>query len=93
MIEACPPSDSVTALTVDVLIEPTGNVQLVSTGDQLHTELPYTCWGLSVPQSSVDPDELNTIWQRVGEACKARGAGGHFTMDLVTFINPKTVSM
>ena len=91
VIEATPPSDSVTALTVDMFIEPTGNIKLVCNGDQLHAETPYTCWGLSVPQSSVDPEDLNQICENIGQSVKARGGMGHFSIDFVTFIHPKTV--
>ena len=93
VIEACPPSDSVTALSVDMFIEPNGKVNIESMGDQIHAETPFSCWGMSVPQSSVEPEALNECCMKVGDACKARGVIGHFTIDFVTFIHPKSVSI
>lgn len=52
----------------------------------------YSCWGLSTPQCSVDPDELNVASKKIAEACKARGIVGYFAIDFVTYIHPKTVS-
>ena len=93
MIEACPPSDSVTALTADMLIEPNGELSIVSVGDQIHDNSLYTCWGLSVPQSSVEPELLNINLFKIAEACRARGVIGYFAVDFVTFIHPKTVNL
>ncbi|ELT97689.1 hypothetical protein CAPTEDRAFT_178180 [Capitella teleta] len=91
IIEACPPSDSVTALTVNMLIEPTGKIKVLMNGDQIHAETQFAFWGLSLPQSSVEPDALNEACERVGRACSARGIMGYFTVDFVTFIHPKTM--
>lgn len=91
VIEACPPSDSVTALTVNLLIEPDGNTSIISCGDQIHANSPYTCWGLSVPQSSVEPAQLTTACFKVADSCKQRGVMGYLAVDFVTFIDPVTV--
>lgn len=89
--EASPPSESVTAITADMLIEPDGTIQLMSVGDQVHAENPFQCWGVSVPQSSVEPQQLNDILQKVAETCRSRHIIGPISIDLVTFIHPKTM--
>ena len=50
-------------------------------------------WGVSVPQSSVAPDMLLNSARRVGVTCRGRGIMGHLSIDYVTFIHPKTVSI
>lgn len=92
MIEACPPSESVTTLTVDMLIEPNGASSIVSCGDQIHAESEFSCWGISIPQASVEPEVLNKACFRIADACKSRGIMGYFAIDFVTFIDPKSVS-
>lgn len=92
VIEATPPSDSITSLTVDMLIEPTGRANVLCMGDQIHAETPFSCWGVSMPQSSVEPDVLNAACKKVAEACKSRGIIGYLSVDFVTFIDSKTVS-
>ncbi|XP_064607991.1 IQ domain-containing protein H-like isoform X2 [Liolophura sinensis] len=91
VIEACPPAESMTAISVDMLIEPNGEITMVCCGDQIHAETPFACWGVSVPQASVEPDILNDTCKRIGMACKSRGVMGYFSVDFVTFIDSQTM--
>lgn len=91
VVEAYPPSDSVTCLTVDLLLEPGGKVSMLSCGDQLHSSCPLKTLGFTVPQTSVAPGTLNSICMRVGQACLQRHVIGYVSVDLVTFLDRKTV--
>ncbi|NXF27182.1 IQCH protein, partial [Rhodinocichla rosea] len=90
VIEAFPSSGSVTNLTVDLLIEPTGELTLLASGEQLHAEGPLRSSGTIIPQRSVDPEVLQALCLKVGEACKSKGVLGYFSVDFVAFTHPQT---
>ncbi|XP_030621174.1 LOW QUALITY PROTEIN: IQ motif-containing protein H [Chanos chanos] len=91
VIEAYPPSDSVTGLAVDLLVEPDGEVKMLSCSDQLYGPRELETIGCSMPQTSVCPETLYSICIRVGQACRQRRILGYLSLDLVTFLDPNTL--
>jgi hypothetical protein len=90
IIEAYPPSDSVTSITMCLEIDPNGHHSIICSGDHLHAESQFSCWGLSFPQSSVEPNEINLYCSKIVEQCKQRNIFGYIDIDFVTFIDAKT---
>ncbi|XP_039989740.1 LOW QUALITY PROTEIN: IQ motif-containing protein H [Xiphias gladius] len=91
VVEAYPPSDSVTCLTVDLLLEPGGEVTMLSCGDQLHGSCQLEAIVSTVPQTSVHPETLHSICMCVGQACLQRLIVGYVSVDLATFLNHNTM--
>ncbi|XP_066449028.1 IQ domain-containing protein H isoform X2 [Eleutherodactylus coqui] len=91
VIEAFPPAESITCLTIDLLIAPDGEIQMLSCGDQIHSSNPLQSVGSSVPQCSVPPDILTSMCNNIGEACKTRGILGYLSIELLTFIDPQSL--
>nr|XP_020474960.1 IQ domain-containing protein H isoform X2 [Monopterus albus] len=91
VVEAYPPSDSITCLTVDLLLVPEVEVTMLSCGDQLHGSCQLETIGSTVPQTSVHPETLHSICMRVGQACLQRLIIGYVSVDLATFLNHNTM--
>ncbi|XP_041852632.1 IQ motif-containing protein H isoform X2 [Melanotaenia boesemani] len=91
VVEAKPPSESVTYLTVDMLLEPGGEVTMLSCGDQLHGSCQLEAIGTTVPQTSVHPETLHSVCMRVGQTCLQRLIVGYVSVDLATFLDHNTV--
>ncbi|KAM3927204.1 IQ domain-containing protein H [Leptodactylus fuscus] len=91
IIEAFPPAESITCLTIDLMINPDGEIQMLSCGDQIHSSSPLQCVGSSLPQCSVAPDILTSMCYNIGEACKTRGVLGYLSVELLTFIDPESL--
>ena len=90
-IEGHAPSDNVTSLTAEIYLKPNKTHTLLSTWDHILSE-PFKVWGGSMPQTSVDYDDLTLMVDRIAKAAFSRGLVGHISVDFVTFIDPETVS-
>ena len=64
---------------------------MLSCGDQLHGPSELEAAGSSVPQSSVCPDVLHSVCSRVGRSCLRRHIVGYVSLDLATFLEPRTL--
>uniref|UniRef100_A0A3Q2R0W2 IQ motif containing H n=1 Tax=Fundulus heteroclitus TaxID=8078 RepID=A0A3Q2R0W2_FUNHE len=91
VVEAYPPAESVTHLTVDMLLEPGGEVTMLSCGDRLHGSCPLDAVGSTVPQTSVHPDTLRSICMRVAQACQQHLIVGYVSVGLATFVDRGTM--
>lgn len=80
-----------TSITVDLLLGPDQSYSTLSTWDHIHSGA-YQVWGGSMPQTSVEPDVLMSLAEKVAKAALSRGIVGHISVDFVTFIHLDDVS-
>ena len=85
VIEAVPPTNEITNITVDIEITPPGDIKLITCGDQIHSENFY-CWGWSVPQTSIEPDILRNVATKIGNAARERNILGYVKLTFLTFM-------
>jgi hypothetical protein len=79
---------------VSLLIEPgSSEIKFISSGDHIHAESQYSCCGLTFPQTSCDPKELNDACFRIAQSCTERNIMGHIDIDFVTFVDIRTVTL
>ncbi len=105
VLEAVPPCEY-TALTVSLLLEPTGALQILSSADHLHltgsatdrdssqsaSSNPFFTAAYTMPQCSVQAALVNAACQKIAKACFDRQIRGYFAVDFVTFIDARSVT-
>ncbi|VDP76013.1 unnamed protein product, partial [Schistosoma curassoni] len=89
VIEACPPIDEWTNLSVVIAILPNKTVRIVASGDQLHSEDKFYTWGETIPMSSVTPLWVNNLSMGLGSLMANKGVVGYNEQILwITDIKP-----
>lgn len=83
VMEACP-SKITGSPSVNLCIEPNGDVSILSTHDQIFSP-PYCFVGASFPQSSVPHDALANASRSIGKAAFDNGICGAIGIDFVAF--------
>ncbi|PWA30501.1 hypothetical protein CCH79_00015298 [Gambusia affinis] len=91
VVEAYPPSENVTHMTVDMLLEPSGEVTLLSWGDQLHGYCHLDIVGAIIPKTSVHLEILHSICMHVAHVCQQKCIMGYVSVGLATFVDHSTM--
>ncbi|XP_027892584.1 IQ motif-containing protein H isoform X2 [Xiphophorus couchianus] len=91
VVEAYPPSENVTHVTVDMLLEPSGEVTIQSWGDQLHGYCHLDIVGSIIPKTSVHLETLHSICMRVAYVCQQNCIMGYVSVGLATFVDHSTM--
>ena len=84
-----PPVENFTALSVNLFIAPNGTINLLSSGDQILSS-PFKLWGVSLPQTSIEPQELERVTQLITDTLLTHEIIGSVNFDLVTFFEGDT---
>ena len=85
---APPPGLEVQSPSVNLLVQPNGEVTVHSTHDHLFTP-DYHYVGATFPQQSANRDALHGAARAVGAACFAKGIVGYVSVDFVAFVDPE----
>ncbi|XP_054892820.1 IQ motif-containing protein H isoform X2 [Poeciliopsis prolifica] len=92
VIEAYPPSENVTHVTVDMLLEPSGEVTILSWGEQLHGYCHLDIVGSIIAKTSVHQETLHSICMRVAHVCQQNYIMGYVSVGLATFVDHSTMT-
>ena len=84
-----PPVDNFTALSVNLFIAPNGTIEMVSSGDQILSS-PFKLWGVSLPQTSIEPLELQRVTRLITDTILSHEIIGSVNFDLITFFEGDT---
>ena len=90
IVEAWPNAGDITCITVDMLIDPTGNVEIKNTGDQIRAT-EFQTWALSSPQTSINPTRLHLDCFSIAKCAFKKGVIGYISTSFVTFIDEKSL--
>ncbi|BHF83674.1 hypothetical protein SprV_0902681700 [Sparganum proliferum] len=90
VIEAMPPANDWANLSTEMVIYPDKSTEMLCSGDHMHAGRMLSCWGSTVPMTSVDPIWVNNVSRILTENCIARGLMGYFTIDFVTFFHEES---
>ncbi|KAH8856370.1 IQ domain-containing protein H [Schistosoma japonicum] len=91
VIEACPPVDEWTNLSVVIVILPNKTIRIVASGDHLHLDDKFHTWGETIPMTSVSPLWVNYLCIELGSLMANKGVVGYVNIDFLTFIHPEKI--
>jgi len=91
VIEACPSSVKASP-SANVFIAPDGEMQLVSTQEQLFG-IPFVCSATLCPMTSLPAGAVRAASLAIGKVCYSKGIIGNVGIDFVVFVDEATKSL